>query len=96
MKKTKKETLHILTFLADVRRFTHKNGSTALLKVDKDNCVEDLSDVFSDASFAHPAAIIAEMQNVCGDIIDNLRAYYTETNNKQALKRLDKLSKTKY
>lgn len=92
MQKLSKEPVHVLTFLSEVARFFNKNGITTTLKVDKDNDVEDLA-AFDNPGVAHPAGIIADMQNECSEILDKLKDHYSATNNLKALARIDRMEK---
>jgi hypothetical protein len=78
---------HVLTFISRLKKFSQEEGITSMLKVDAENTVEDALD----NSFG---GIIADIDNGLGEVIDVLEEYYTRTNNKRLLKRLNKI-KTK-
>lgn len=83
--------MHIITFLSNVKKFTHKHGITSNLVIDKGN---ELEDVFSNAETA--GGLIAGMQNDMSETIEKLKDYYIQTGNKKLLARLEKLEKAQY
>jgi hypothetical protein len=83
------KSAHVLTFISRLKKFTQEEGITSMLKVDAENTVEDALD--NSLTFG---GIIADIDNGLGEVIDVLEEYYTRTNNKRLLKRLNKI-KTK-
>ncbi len=77
---------HVITFLRKLKKFTQSEGVTSILKVDKDNTVED---VFETAETT--GGIICDIDNGIGEVIDKLEAYYIKTGNTKLLKRLSTL-----
>lgn len=77
---------HIITFLKRLKDFTQREGVTSMLKVDKDNSVEDVFDTAETTG-----GIICDMDNGLNEVIDKLREYYIRTNNDHLLKRLDSI-----
>ncbi|MEK6882807.1 MAG: hypothetical protein AABY22_24500, partial [Nanoarchaeota archaeon] len=71
-----------------LKQFTQREGVTSMLKVEKDNTVEDVFDTAYTTG-----GVICEMDNSIGELIDKLAAYYEKTGNKRLLKRLDSLNK---
>ena len=75
---------HVITFLANAKKFA--NTTTSDLMVDRDNTVEDILNTADTTG-----GLIAEIDNSIAEITWKLEEYYTKTGNKSALKRLSKL-----
>jgi hypothetical protein len=79
--------IHIITFIRRAKQFANAHLSTSLMKVDKDNNSEDLD--WGNLCIS-PGGLIAGIDNDLSEMADVLIKYYTETNNKKALNRLQK------
>lgn len=77
----------LYAFLKRCKKFSHVNGITSSLKVDKDRSIEDLSHIFG----VEVGGIIADIDNSVAEIVDKAIIYYEETGNKKIAEKFKKL-----